>query len=239
MSTLPSASPDSTRSGGRLQHILRYSRVVKELKAKIKTETRERIEDKLKRWQQLSTPELSEDVQAVRDWSPEWAETFQREAERLREGLGSGRVSQVEHFGSSAVPGLPSKGILDLVVAIDEQDLLGESARLEELGYHSYGVSPCDPEAHWFWNTEPTDHAFVAHLCTTGNPWIQTALDFRDYMRVHPDECVRYEQLKDSLKEERERSLLEYSAKKLLLFYEVSDKARAWRAAPPQNVTSG
>lgn len=216
-------------SGERLRQILHFSRVVKQLKAKIKTETRERIEDKLRRWQQLRTPELSAAVESVSEWDPAWSTLFEAEKQRIYDILGGERVSDIQHFGSTSIPGLASKKILDLFVAIRDEPVLAQEERLTSLDYQHYGVSPCDPEAHWFWNTAPDDHAFVVHVCDDSNPWIKTAVDFRDYMRVHPEACRRYEELKRNLKAETGRNLLEYSARKLILFYEVSEEAKAWR----------
>lgn len=221
--------------------IARVTRAIRDLKASVRTETREPLERKIRRWQRLSTPDLPPGVRAVRPYDPDWPARFEREAERLRAAfaaaLGPERVASVEHIGSTAIPGLAGKGILDLLVAVHGDAVHGAPASPEQmavlggLGYRDHGTSPCDHEAVWLWNTEGDDVAFVLHLCAAGNPWISTALNFRDYMRTFPAECARYEALKRELAAKQERSLLEYSLVKLKLFYEVSERADAWRAA--------
>jgi GrpB-like predicted nucleotidyltransferase (UPF0157 family) len=124
---------------------------------------------------------------------------------------------------------MAGKNIVDLLVAVGE--IPTGTALLAAAGYRDYGVSPCDHEALWLWDVSPTGHAFVVHLCAVGSPWIRTALNFRDYMRAHPEECAGYEGLKHRLRAEQ-RNLLEYSIVKLKLFYQLSERADAWAAGP-------
>ena len=172
-------------------------------------------------------PVLAPQVEAVRPYDPAWPVLFADERARLRDLL-LGEVGAVEHIGSTAIPGMASKSILDLLVAVRE--VSGAVAALAAAGYEDFGVSPCDHEAVWLWNTSPADHALIVHLCSERNPWIRTALNFRDYMRAHPAECASYEELKHRLRAER-RNLLEYSIVKLKLFYELSARADVWAAA--------
>jgi GrpB-like predicted nucleotidyltransferase (UPF0157 family) len=208
----------------RMQEVRRIARAIRDLKESVTNEMREPIERKLRRWQQLRMPDLAPAVQAVRPYDPTWPDLFAGERERLRATLGE-EVRAVEHIGSTSIPGMAGKGILDLLVAVRE--IPAATALLAAAGYEDYGVSPCDHEALWLWSTSPASHAFIVHLCAADSPWIQTALNFRDYMRAHPEECMSYEELKHRLRAEQ-RNLLEYSIVKLKLFYELSERADAW-----------
>jgi GrpB-like predicted nucleotidyltransferase (UPF0157 family) len=210
----------------RMHEVRRVARAIRDLKESVTNEMREPIERKLRRWQQLQMPDLAPAVAAVRPYDPAWPVLFARERERLRTALGE-EAGAVEHIGSTSIPEMAGKGILDLLVAVRE--IPAARARLVAAGYADYGVSPCDHEALWLWDTSPADHAFIVHLCTAGNPWIRTALNFRDYMRAYPDACASYEELKHRLRAEQ-RNLLEYSIVKLKLFYELSERADAWAA---------
>jgi GrpB-like predicted nucleotidyltransferase (UPF0157 family) len=220
-------APGPAAGGDRMSEVLRIARAIREFKASVTNEVREPIERKLRRWQQLRMPDLAPEVQAVRPYDPAWPALFADERARLQAASGS-TVRAVEHIGSTAIPGMPSKSILDLLVAVRE--ISAGQAALAEAGYEDYGVSPCDHEAVWLWNTSAAGHAFIVHLCAEDSPWIQTALNFRDYMRSHPEECASYEELKHRLRAEQ-RNLLEYSIVKLKLFYELSARADAWVAA--------
>lgn len=219
--------PEPAAGGDRMRDMLSVARAIRELKASVTNEVREPVERKLRRWQQLRMPALVPEVEAVRPYDPAWPARFAAERGRLQEVL-SGEVSALEHIGSTSIPGMASKSILDLLAAVRE--VPAAVAALAAAGYEDYGVSPCDHEAVWLWNTSPAGHAFIVHLCADRNPWIRTALNFRDYMRAHPAECASYEELKHRLRAER-RNLLEYSIVKLKLFYELSERADAWAAA--------
>jgi GrpB-like predicted nucleotidyltransferase (UPF0157 family) len=221
---------------GGFEGIARVTRAIRDLKASVPAETREPLERKIRRWQRLRTPELPPRVRAVRPYDPAWPARFREEAARvgraLDAALGPDLLADVQHIGSTSIPGLAGKGILDLLVAVRGAPATREQlAVLATLGYREYGVSPCDHEAVWLWKVGAEDVAFVIHLCSADNPWIHTALNFRDYMRLFPAERELYEASKHALDGVRSGSLLEYSLVKLKLFYEVSERADAWRRA--------
>jgi GrpB-like predicted nucleotidyltransferase (UPF0157 family) len=216
----------------KLAELARGARLIRELKAYAFHDPRETIEKKIRRFKALRSPELPERVRAQRAHDPLWPALFAAEAERVRAALGEA-VADVQHFGSSAIPSpaLSSKSMIDFLVAIDEAAGVEErSAGLAGLGYTCYGNGPCDPESTWWWRIDGGEIAYVAHVCGATNPWIRTAVSFRDYMRVHPEECARYEARKRELAAEPGRTLFEYSVGKLKLFYEISANAAAWQA---------
>lgn len=224
---LPSASSE------RLQEALRISRTIREFEARVHDE-REPIARKVRRWQRLRTPQLPDWAQELRPHDPAWDARFAREAGRIREALGS-VVEDVQHIGSSSISHLPSKPMLDLAVAVRENPASpGLVEAFASAGYGHYGNSPCDHEADWYWKTD-SDCVVVVHLCHAENPWRSTAVNFRDYLRVHPEECELYERRKRELKAGEAGSLLEYSLGKLALFYEISARADDWRAANGPN----
>jgi GrpB-like predicted nucleotidyltransferase (UPF0157 family) len=213
---------------GKIGELARASRLAQELERDCQ-DPREPILGKVRRMQRTRSPELPPRVRALRSYDPAWADLFTGEEHRIRAALG-GAVARIEHFGSSAIPSpvLTGKNVIDFLVALREDP--ASHGGLAALGYTPYGNSPCDPEASWWWRIEGDEVAFVAHLCAAGNPWIETAVNFRDYLRVHPEEQRRYQQVKQSLAAEPDRSLFEYSLGKLRLFYDISGKANAWKA---------
>ncbi len=228
-------SPEPTPAPGsreRLQEALRISRTIREFEATIRDD-REPIARKVRRWQRLRTPVVPEWAQQLHPHDPAWDERFEREAGRIREALGTDTVTDIQHIGSSSIPHLKSKPALDLLVAVRADDLASHdmTGAFSSLGYGHYGNSPCDHEAEWFWNTEEKDCLVVVHLCRADNPWRQTAVGFRDFLRAHPEECEAYDRRKRELAGGGSGSLLEYSLGKLALFYEISGKADAWKAA--------
>jgi GrpB-like predicted nucleotidyltransferase (UPF0157 family) len=223
--------PDLSAAPGsrdRLQEALRISRTIREFEATVHDD-REPIARKVRRWQRLRTPQVPDWAQELRPHDPAWQERFDREAVRIREAIGS--VEDVQHIGSSSIPHLKSKPMLDLAVAVREDPASpGLIEAFASIGYEHYGNSPCDHEADWYWKTG-TDCMVVVHLCHAANPWRATAVNFRDYLRTRPEECELYERRKRELAAGEAGSLLEYSLGKLALFYEISARADVWRAA--------
>ena len=205
-------------------------RMIRKVKANIKSDPRETIEGKVRRLCTLEVPDLDPGLTSIRPYSSRWPELFVEERERITSVLAP-RVGpvHVEHIGSTSIPGLDGKPIIDLLIGVSPaSDIERAATTLEELSYQAYGLSPCDPEVSWLWRIIPDEHAFIVHLCVGTNPWISTAVNFRDYLRVHPEAKATYEARKHELADEGNRSLFEYSMEKLILFYKLSEEANDW-----------
>ena len=128
--------------------------------------------------------------------NPAWARLYRNERRRLRRRLAGLNVT-LEHIGSTAVPGLPAKPIIDMAAWVRSGARLSRILRLvEEAGYEykgEYGLAG----RHFFVRGAPVTH----HLHIVFNPhphWIRW-LAFRNYLRRHPLEMRRYAILKRSL----------------------------------------
>jgi GrpB-like predicted nucleotidyltransferase (UPF0157 family) len=220
--------PPPKPSGSRLREALESVRVLRGIPPEIRTrhDGVETLERKLVRWQKVRVPDLP---LRQRPYNDEWPAWFVEERARLAEALGPSAVS-IEHFGSTSVPGLSSKNIVDVAVGVagspESADL---AAALARVGYESYGNSPIDPVTLWFWKIEE-ERAFALHLAACDRPWLGEQMDLRDYFRAHPEERGRYAQLKRRLAEEIDQSYLQYTISKMSMSIEMIDRARAWRA---------
>jgi len=147
---------------------------------------------------------LREEV-AVVDYDPSWPRRFEEERARLRELLPANLVRRIEHFGSTAVPGLAAKPIIDILVEVPS---LFEARRrivpvLEAEGYEYFWRPTFGGElpAYYAWfikrdvNGNRTHHL---HLIESHfSQW--DSLLFRDYLIDHPDAAAEYGELKRSL----------------------------------------
>jgi GrpB-like predicted nucleotidyltransferase (UPF0157 family) len=153
---------------------------------------------------------------------PEQAATVIRE---VSEVLGDS-IRDIEHFGSTSVPGLAAKPIIDVMVAAERfDDVENHVDRLAELGYQLMDTGTW--ERMWFVRGgEVRVHLHVV----TCEKW-QTANEriMRDYLRAHPDDAMRYADLKRSLTELDGDS---YTRAKTRLIQEIVDKARTERGLP-------
>jgi GrpB-like predicted nucleotidyltransferase (UPF0157 family) len=134
----------------------------------------------------------------VVDPDPSWPAAFEREAARLREVL-DGAALRIEHHGSTSVPGLAAKPIIDIQVSVAHVDAETLARRLEPLGY-----------AHVPWPGDDDDYPFFAkpadgfrthhlHACMLGSDMERRHLAVRDYLRSHPDEARAYGDMKRAL----------------------------------------
>jgi 16S rRNA processing protein RimM len=135
----------------------------------------------------------------VVDYDPEWPRMFEAEAERLRAGLGALAV-RIDHVGSTSVPGLAAKPIVDIQVSVpDVADLDSYRGPLEVLGYE-YVYDPDFLEYPFFgWPSSAQPRTFNVHVCEAGTEWEQRHLRFRDRLRTDARVRTEYAALKREL----------------------------------------
>jgi len=129
----------------------------------------------------------------VVDPDPEWASRFFAESERIATILGTALV-RIEHIGSTAIPGIKAKPIVDLmplVVSIDSVDAL--ESEFETAGYnwyHEYGL----PGRRYVNRDDVAAGKRIAnvHIYQTDNPEVARHLAFRDYLRANPNLAAQY-----------------------------------------------
>jgi len=141
----------------------------------------------------------ADDIQLV-PHDPRWPEMLHAEAERLRQLLGE-MALRVEHAGSTAVPGLSAKPVIDMLLEIPSFESAQQRVvpRLEQDGWE-YVWRDDRPPGHMMFIRRNalrvrTHHV---HMAPTGHP-LWDRLAFRDYLLSHPVEARRYEQLKRRL----------------------------------------
>lgn len=125
----------------------------------------------------------------VEPYDPAWPNTFQRLAERLREGLTVEHV--LEHVGSTAVPGLAAKPIIDIDVVLGaQQDVSTAISDLALLGYaHKGALGIVGREAFDPPLGLPYHHLYVV---LDGSMPLRDHLDLRDFLRANPLQAHRY-----------------------------------------------
>ena len=152
-------------------------------------------------------------------YDPGWPTRFESEAARLHDALGE-LALRIEHVGSTSIPGLHAKNVIDIQVSLASITPLAPlTARLEPLGYHHLSLpSPGDDVYPFFHRpaTWPTTHH--VHLCRAGELEERKHLAFRDWLRSHPEDRDRYAELKQSLADQTDAddpfSVMKYTADK-------------------------
>lgn len=153
------------------------------------------------------------------DYDPGWPERFERERSRVKAALGSKAIC-IEHFGSTAVPGLGAKPIVDLLVTVadpEDETLIGH---LEAAGYE---LRVREPGHRMFRTPERDVHV---HVWSETDPEVARHLRFRDRLRDSPEDRLAYERLKRELAKRDWPDMNYYAEAKGELIAEIIDRAQ-------------
>lgn len=181
------------------------------------------IEDRL-RAVTVGEPEvLSAPIQLV-DYDSNWPELFEREAGRIRVALGP-RVLQMEHVGSTSVPGLAAKPIVDILLVV--ADSADEQAYVPALEAAGYVVRIREPE--WFEHRlfKGPDTNVNLHVFSAGCEEIERMLRFRDWLRGNEADRDLYERTKRELAQRRWKYVQEYADAKTAVVEKILTRALA------------
>jgi GrpB-like predicted nucleotidyltransferase (UPF0157 family) len=127
---------------------------------------------------------------------PAWPLLYEREAARIRALLGE-RVLMLEHVGSTSVPGLAAKPIIDIVLGVAEP--AEEAAYVPSMEAGGYVLRIREPDWHEHRLFKGPDADVNLHVFAAGSSEIQRMLAFRDWLRRHDDERLLYERTKREL----------------------------------------
>jgi GrpB-like predicted nucleotidyltransferase (UPF0157 family) len=137
-----------------------------------------------------------------------WAEAFESEAGALRRVLGA-RAIRIDHVGSTAVPGLAAKPVIDIQVSVESLEQPGTfQSALAPLGYKFVSLGEEDLVYPWFAKPGEWPSTHHVHLCVAGEELEAKHLAFRDFLRKNPGHARRYEALKRKLAGEYEGTTL-------------------------------
>jgi len=135
---------------------------------------------------------------AIVAYDPAWPDAFEAERNRLQTALGALAV-RIDHHGSTAVPGLAAKPIIDIQISVERLQPIGAyAAPLERLGY-VHVAHPDDDRCPFFHRPADWPHTHHVHLVEAGGEEERRTLAFRDYLRAHAPAAREYERLKRGL----------------------------------------
>jgi len=164
------------------------------------------------------------------DHDPQWPLLAQEELRRVADALGDSAV-RLEHVGSTSVPGLGAKPIIDMQVSVADieriEDYVGP---LEALGY-LFAPDPAFPDYHYFAKPHARPRSHHLHVCQTGSQQELRHVAVRDFLRAHPDEAASYEELKRTLVREHPEDRLAYVAGKDGYMIELEARAVHWASS--------
>jgi GrpB-like predicted nucleotidyltransferase (UPF0157 family) len=167
------------------------------------------------------------------DHDPAWAERAAAEIGRIEAALGP-LATRVDHVGSTAVPGLAAKPIVDLQASLTALEPRSSYVvPLERLGY-LFAPDPASPDFHFFGKPPERPRAFHLHVCAAGSEHERRHLALRDFLRAHPDEAARYGDLKREIAARHPGDRLAYLDGKGPYLAGLERRALDWAAERPR-----
>jgi GrpB-like predicted nucleotidyltransferase (UPF0157 family) len=154
----------------------------------------------------------------IMDYDPLWPAVFRRETDRIRTLLGR-RALQIEHIGSTSVPGLAAKPIIDiLLVVADSSDEPAYVPILERVGY-SLRIRESNWHEHRMFKGPAA--GINLHVFSSSCPEINRVLNFRDWLRSNAADRDLYERTKRDLSENKWANVDDYADAKTAIIEEI------------------
>lgn len=137
--------------------------------------------------------------------------------------------AEIEHIGSTSVVGLAAKPIIDIAILVESaDDAIHAITPLVRLGYTCYGEAEIPGRVYFDRRAYEPCHI---HLYVRGNPESERHLNFRDYLRAHPETAHQYAELKYALAEKFRDDRPAYTEAKTEFIRGIEARAREERAA--------
>lgn len=193
-------------------------------------------------------------IAVIGDYDPIWPAHAQQLLDQVcsaLEGLNKSESFRYDHIGSTAVPGLAAKPIVDLQVRMPALPSLQElaallactdfvparGARPDSPGVYRDTPRPGDEDSTGLHDKRlfhAPEQAAILHIRRTDSPFAEFVVVFRDWLRHHPDQARRYEQLKRGLAEQRanDHDYDDYTRAKSSFFDEIEPGMREWARRP-------
>jgi GrpB-like predicted nucleotidyltransferase (UPF0157 family) len=165
----------------------------------------------------------------VEPHNPLWADMFDAEAKLVTEALGP-NARAIHHFGSTAIPTVYAKPIIDLLVEVAEiHEVAAHNPAMASLGYEAMGEFGIPGRRYFRKDEQAGVRTHHVHVFAAGSSEIQRHLTFRDFLRAHPAWAARYSELKRSLAAAFPDSIEKYMDGKDAFIKDVDRIAAEWR----------
>lgn len=163
-------------------------------------------------------------------YDPRWREMYRTEAARIAAIFGAELIA-IHHIGSTAVPGLNAKPIIDMMPLVRHIERVSNfDPAMIQLGYEPLGENSI-PGRRFFVRGGDLNRTHHVHTYQPDHPEVARHLDFRDYLIAHPREARRYAQIKAELARQFPHDIDAYMAGKDAFIKDTIRQAQQWRAS--------
>ena len=166
----------------------------------------------------VGEPKVHDGTIHLDDYDPAWPDLYTRESERIRSVLGN-VVRALEHVGSTSVPGLAAKPIIDIVLVVS--DSANEPAYVPALEAIGYVLRIREPDWHEHRMLARNEPSVQIHVFSEGCPEIERMLLFRNRLRGNPADRDLYERTKRQLARRTWRYVQNYADAKTAVVNDI------------------
>jgi GrpB-like predicted nucleotidyltransferase (UPF0157 family) len=183
--------------------------------------------------QQSVEEAVKEEIEIV-PYNPEWPELFSIEKQYLLYKLPSVLIKRIEHFGSTSIPGLAAKPIIDILIEVtsleETRKIIVPVLTAEGYEYFWRPINNDDNAPHYAWFIKRDSTGKRSHHIhmVEADSVLWKDLLFRDYLREFPEAAKQYEELKLILVKKFSKDRISYTEGKTLFVSEVIEKAREY-----------
>jgi GrpB-like predicted nucleotidyltransferase (UPF0157 family) len=160
------------------------------------------------------------------DYDPQWPRLFAREADRIRAVLGP-RALRIEHTGSTSVPGLVAKPVIDVLLVVTDSGNEETYVPVLEAAGYVLRIREADWHEHRMFNGPDTE--INLHVFSSGCPEIDRMLLFRDWLRSNAADRDLYARAKQSLAREEWEHVQNYADAKTAIVEKIMARAASIR----------
>lgn len=159
----------------------------------------------------------------------EWKKLFEQER-RLLEAIFKPAEVEIHHIGSTSVPGLSAKPIIDIMLAAGSlSEIEKATPAIEAAGYLAFGENGIQGRRYFQKSDENGIRKVHLHSFEKSSPELHRHLVFRNYLRAHSDEAARYAAVKEKAAQKYEYDIEAYIAEKSPLIKELEQRAMQWK----------
>ncbi len=190
----------------------------------------------------METPEekirrVAKEKIAIEPYNSMWPLMFKEEKEHLLSNLPNGLIKRIDHFGSTAVPGLPAKPIIDMLVEVTSlEETRKKVAPILELQGYDYFWRPTwgddiPPFYAWFIKRDVNGiRTHHIHMIENSSSFVEhrERLLFRDYLIEHPETAKEYKEIKISLSDRFQNDRIAYTKNKTEFIQRITQTAKKY-----------
>lgn len=163
--------------------------------------------------------------------NPNWCSAFENESKHIAAALGS-NVAAVHHIGSTAIPTIHAKPIIDMLVEVREIAKVDErDSAMQSLGYEVMGEFGIPGRRYFRKDNEAGIRTHHIHVFEVNSAQVERHLAFRDYMKTHAGDAQKYSELKQELAKKYPNNIEGYMDGKDGFIKEIDKKAVEWRTS--------